>query len=83
MSLVFSAQEIREAIAGVAPPLWESGDEGLIEFVLESVTKVITGIFCIGLGEGALCLLVGLLMKQEKLDFEDGVVKDKNKAGDS
>lgn len=74
----YSDHDIREALAGVSSRVWNSRDPVVLARGVEAVAKVIAREFWIVAAGGALCLVCGLLMKREKLDF--GKPKKEKKA---
>lgn len=81
----YSDSDIREALAGVASSVWQSGDPEMEARGIAAVTEVIAREFYIVTAAGALCLLCGAWMKWEKLDYERKrpVKKSKEAAADS
>lgn len=67
--LNLTSHDLRQALGGVASPLWESGDANLEHLAVEAVTRTITRIFNTILAAGAVCIAGALLMRWEKLDF--------------
>jgi MFS family permease len=65
----YSDHEIRAALAGVSSRVWESRDPEVLQRGAEAVATVIAREFWIVVAGGALCLVCGLLMKRERLDF--------------
>lgn len=65
----YTDHDIREALAGVSSSVWQSRDPETLARGLEAVATVIAREFWIVAAGGALCLVCGLLMKREKLDF--------------
>lgn len=80
-SLNLTEYDIREALAGVASPLWESGDARLAALAVDAVTDVISRLFYIVVAGGALCIVCALLMKWERLAF--GKAPPKKTASDA
>ncbi|CAG9980466.1 unnamed protein product [Clonostachys byssicola] len=79
----FSDHDIREALAGVSSPIWRTGDQAVLRSGLKAVTKVIAKEFYIVIATGALCLVCGVLMKWEKLDYGRKKPAKKQESGDS
>jgi MFS family permease len=71
--LGFSERDIREALAGVASPVFEIKDQAVVEAVIGRLTRVLARLFYITAASGVLCLLIGLCMRWEKLDFKQQV----------
>ncbi|KAJ9133278.1 Major facilitator superfamily transporter [Pleurostoma richardsiae] len=65
----FTPQDIREALGGVKSPVLAADNEQIVGIVVSTVTEVISRIFYLVVAVGALCLLTGLAMKWERLDF--------------
>lgn len=65
----YSEGEIREALAGVSSVVWQSKDPEVLRRGVEAVSTVIAREFWIVAAGGALCLVCGLAMKWEKLDY--------------
>ncbi|KAH8173500.1 major facilitator superfamily protein [Sarocladium implicatum] len=65
----YTDDEIRAALAGVSSRIWQSRDPEVLARGAEAVADVIAREFWIVVAGGALCLVMGLLMKREKLDF--------------
>ncbi|KAL7904965.1 major facilitator superfamily transporter [Trichoderma velutinum] len=66
----FDDRDIREALSGLASPILHSDNSALQDAVVHNVTKVIANLFYLVVGSGALCLMVGLCMRWEKLEFK-------------
>ncbi|KAG9250306.1 major facilitator superfamily domain-containing protein [Emericellopsis atlantica] len=65
----FTEHEVREALAGVSSSVWRSDDAEARMRGVEAVVQVIADEFYIVIGSGAICLLCGVLMKWERLDY--------------
>lgn len=65
----YTEGEVREALAGVSSAVWQSKDPEVLRRGVAAVSKVIAREFWIVAAGGALCLVCGLLMKREKLDY--------------
>ena len=68
--LNLTAHDLRQALGGVASPLWESGNADFEYLAVDAVTRTITRIFDIIFAAGAVCIAGSLLMKWEKLSFK-------------
>lgn len=68
--LNLTSHDLRQALGGVASPLWESGNAKFEHLAVEADTRTITRIFNIVLAAGAVCIAGALLMRWEKLDFK-------------
>lgn len=77
----YSEHEVREALAGVSSAVWQSKDPAVLARGLEAVTHIIAREFYIVTAAGSVCLLCGLAMKWEKLDY--GRSKKESKHEDS
>ncbi|KAL7949238.1 major facilitator superfamily domain-containing protein [Trichoderma barbatum] len=66
----FDDTDVRETLSGLASPILDSNDAALRDVVVRNVTKVIARLFYMVVGAGALCVIVGLCMRWEKLDFK-------------
>lgn len=62
-------KDIREALAGVASPIWTTADLHVVQLAAEAITKAIAKIFYLSVVSGAVCFLVSLTMRWEKLEF--------------
>ncbi|KAL9570453.1 hypothetical protein ACKAV7_005384 [Fusarium commune] len=76
----FDGHQIREALAGVASPLFQT-DQRILGHVAETMTFVISELFYIVVFAGAVCAITGLAMKWEKIDFKSE--SDQKKGGHS
>ena len=65
----FESSEIRSALAGVSSVVWASKDPEVVRRGVKAVAEVIAREFWIVASSGAVCLICGLLMKREKLDY--------------
>ncbi|KAE8154169.1 major facilitator superfamily domain-containing protein [Aspergillus avenaceus] len=65
----YSAHDMREALAGVSSAIWRSGDPDVVARGIDAVATVLAREFYLVVAGGALCLVCGLLMKWEKLDY--------------
>ncbi|KAF7557189.1 hypothetical protein G7046_g6105 [Stylonectria norvegica] len=65
----YSEHDLREALAGVSSRVWQSKDPEVLRRGVEAVTKVIAREFYLVVAGGALCLVCGMLMKWERLDY--------------
>lgn len=65
----YTEGEIREALAGVSSVVWQSKDPEVLRRGVAAVSTVIAREFWIVAAGGALCMVCGLLMKWEKLDY--------------
>ncbi|KUI65218.1 Putative HC-toxin efflux carrier TOXA [Cytospora mali] len=68
--LNLTSHDLRQALGGVASPLWESGDAEIEYLAVGAVTRTITRIFNIILAAGGVCIAGALLMRWEKLEFK-------------
>ena len=65
-----SAEDIREALAGLDSSIWASSSRALLGAILEAVTSVINKLFYIALVAGALMIVCALVMSWEALKFK-------------
>ncbi|ROW12851.1 hypothetical protein VMCG_00482 [Cytospora schulzeri] len=70
IDLNLTSHDLRQALGGLASPLWESGNAEFEYFAVEAVTRTITRIFNVILAAGAVCIAGALLMRWEKLEFK-------------
>ncbi|OGM50811.1 efflux pump antibiotic resistance protein [Aspergillus bombycis] len=73
----YSEEDLREALAGVSSAVWESGDPEVLARGVEAVANVLAREFYLVVAGGALCLVCGLAMRWEKLDYGKGKEKGK------
>ncbi|KAK2059680.1 major facilitator superfamily transporter [Colletotrichum caudatum] len=67
--LGYSADDIREALAGQDSKIWAAADRSVAAMAVSDVASVIADIQYIIVAAGALAFLSGCFMKWEKLDF--------------
>ncbi|KAH7150421.1 major facilitator superfamily domain-containing protein [Dactylonectria estremocensis] len=65
----YSDHEIREALSGVSSKIWQSEDPIVQRRGIEAVSEVISREFYILVAFSTLCIVCGLSMKWERLDF--------------
>ncbi|PTU21457.1 hypothetical protein P175DRAFT_0476589 [Aspergillus ochraceoroseus IBT 24754] len=65
----YSDDELRQALAGVTSVVWESPDPEVQIGVVDAVAEVIAREFYLVVAAGVLCLVCGLAMRWEKLDY--------------
>ncbi|KAH8880860.1 major facilitator superfamily transporter [Thozetella sp. PMI_491] len=63
--------KVREALAGVASPLWTEGDPRVVDIAVAVITKEMAKLFYLVGASGALCLVAGVLMGWAKLDVQN------------
>jgi hypothetical protein len=71
----YSETDLREALAGASSAVWQSGNPEVLSRGVDAVAIVIGREFYIVVAGGAICLVCGLMMKWERLDYG----KKKNK----
>ncbi|KAH8660598.1 major facilitator superfamily domain-containing protein [Xylariales sp. PMI_506] len=60
---------IRQGLAGLVSPLWTAGDNQLVKLAAAEIIKVMAKLFYIVVASGGVCLVVGLLMDKQRLNF--------------
>ncbi|CAP96309.1 hypothetical protein E8E15_002468 [Penicillium rubens] len=65
----YSEEELREALAGVSSGVWQSGNPDVRSRGVNAVATVIGQEFYLVVAGGVACLVCGLLMRWERLDF--------------
>lgn len=65
----YTDNDIREALAGVSSKIWQSESPDVLRSGIEAVAEVIGREFYIVVAFGSLCVISGLLMRRERLDF--------------
>ncbi|KAG2419986.1 hypothetical protein HFD88_004783 [Aspergillus terreus] len=75
----YSQKDLREALAGVSSVVWRSSDPEIVSRGVEAVAEVIAREFYLVVAGGAVCLVCGLLMKRQRLDY--GRQKDAENKG--
>lgn len=75
----YSQRDLREALAGVSSVVWRSSDPEIVSRGVEAVAEVIAREFYLVVGGGAVCLVCGLLMKRQRLEY--GRQKDAENKG--
>ncbi|KAE8158264.1 major facilitator superfamily domain-containing protein [Aspergillus tamarii] len=68
----FSEEDLRQALAGVSSIVWESEDPDLLARGVEAVADVLAREYYLIVAGGALCLVCGLVMRWERLDYGRG-----------
>lgn len=63
----FSEGEIRGALAGAASSILEGGDQEILGLAINSIVETMSNIWVLIIAAGALSVVVGALMKREKL----------------
>ncbi|KAJ5648810.1 Major facilitator superfamily domain general substrate transporter [Penicillium longicatenatum] len=75
----YSEKDLREALAGVSSAVWQSGNPEVLSRGVDAVATVIGREFYLVVASGAICLVCGLVMKWERLDWG----KKKNRTVDT
>ncbi|GES64649.1 efflux pump antibiotic resistance protein [Aspergillus terreus] len=75
----YSQKDLREALAGVSSVVWRSSDPEIASRGVDAVSEVIAREFYLVVAGGAVCLVCGLLMKRQRLDY--GRQKDAENKG--
>lgn len=65
----YSDHDIRQALAGVSSPAWQSQNSEALELCVRVVARLIGKEFYIVTASAAICVLCGLFMKPEKLCY--------------
>ncbi|KAJ5364577.1 Major facilitator superfamily domain general substrate transporter [Penicillium cataractarum] len=65
----YSEKDLREALAGVSSAVWQSGNPEVRSLGIDAVAEVIGREFYVVVAGGTICLLCGLAMKWERLDY--------------
>lgn len=65
----YSEKELREALAGVSSAVWQSNNPEVLARGIDVVATVIEREFYLVVASGAICLVCGLIMKWERLDY--------------
>ncbi|KAI6778465.1 putative transporter-like protein [Emericellopsis cladophorae] len=65
----FTTHEVREALAGMSSSVWYEDDAEVRVHGVEAVVQVIADEFYIVIASGAICLLCGVFMRWERLDY--------------
>ncbi|KAF7590702.1 hypothetical protein BBP40_002538 [Aspergillus hancockii] len=65
----YSQADLREVLAGVSSAVWQSGNPEVLVRGVEAVSAVIAREFYLVMAGGALCLVCGMVMRWEKLDY--------------
>ncbi|KAJ5766310.1 uncharacterized protein N7511_003926 [Penicillium nucicola] len=65
----YSGKDLREALAGVSSAVWQSGDPEVLSRGIGAVATVIGREFYLVIAGGAVCLVCGLVMRWERLDY--------------
>ncbi|KAH6995687.1 major facilitator superfamily domain-containing protein [Ilyonectria sp. MPI-CAGE-AT-0026] len=65
----YTDNDIREALAGVSSKIWQSESPDVLRSGIEAVAEVIGREFYIVVAFGSLCVVCGLFMRWERLDF--------------
>ncbi|KAE8382735.1 major facilitator superfamily domain-containing protein [Aspergillus bertholletiae] len=71
----YSDADLRQALAGVSSAVWESGDKEVVARGVQAVAEVLAREFYLVTAGGALCLVCGILMRWERLDYGRGTTK--------
>jgi hypothetical protein len=66
----YSDLDIKEALSGVHSPIFTTGNSIVRTLAVKAATEGIREIYFLVVGAGALCLLAGLAMPREKIDFK-------------
>ncbi|KAJ5415677.1 hypothetical protein N7465_004372 [Penicillium sp. CMV-2018d] len=72
----YSEKELREALAGVSSAVWQSGNPEVLSRGVDAVATVIGREFYLVVAGGAICLVCGLVMRWERLDYGRNKSKD-------
>ncbi|KJK61709.1 Major Facilitator Superfamily protein [Aspergillus parasiticus SU-1] len=65
----YSEDDLRQALAGVSSTVWESDDSDVLARGVQAVSDVLAREYYLIVAAGALCLVCGLVMRWEKLDY--------------
>lgn len=65
----YSENDLREALAGVSSAVWQSGNSEVLSRGIDAVATVIGREFYLVVAGGVICLVCGLVMKWERLDY--------------
>ncbi|KAL5356108.1 major facilitator superfamily domain-containing protein [Aspergillus floccosus] len=65
----YSQKDLREALAGVSSMVWQSSDPEIVSRGVEAVAGVIAREWYLVVAGGAACLVCGVLMRWERLDY--------------
>ncbi|CAI7647005.1 unnamed protein product [Penicillium glandicola] len=65
----YSEKDLREALAGASSAVWQSGNPEVLSRGIDAVATVIGREFYLVVAGGAICLVCGLVMRWERLDY--------------
>lgn len=65
----YSEKDLREALAGISSAVWQSNNPDVLARGIDVVAMVIGREFYLLVASGAVCLICGLVMKWERLDY--------------
>ena len=68
----FTSQEIRDTIAGTDSVVFESGSPAIQAAAVRAITNAIDKVYIQAIAVGAIDIILGFVMKWEKLDFSPG-----------
>ncbi|KAJ5952414.1 uncharacterized protein N7479_010827 [Penicillium vulpinum] len=72
----YSERDLREALAGVSSAVWQSANPEVVSRGIDAVATVIGREFYLVVAGGAICLICGLAMRWERLDYGRNKSKD-------